>query len=262
MNISLGFVMFGVALELSINDFKRIFEQPRPALIGVVSQFLVLPMLTFLLVLIMKPQPSLALGMFLVAACPGGNISNFFSLFAKGNPALSVTLTAIATTAAIVMTPFNFYFWAELYEPTSALLTSASGEISVSPFDMFWTILTLLGLPLLLGMLVASKWPALAKRLSKPMNFFSILLFGGFVVAAFYNNFDFFLQYVHLVLLLVFLHNFIAMSTGYTLGKLVDLNFQFLWRARWYGGCSCLVGHLAYGCWICNWFLLVEERGA
>jgi len=220
MNISLGFVMFGVALELSIQDFKRIFEQPRPALLGVVSQFLLLPALTFLLVMVMKPQPSMALGMFLVAACPGGNISNFFSLFAKGNPALSVTLTAIATTAAVFMTPLNFYFWADLYEPTRTLLSTAGDEIKVSPFEMFKTIVTLLGIPLILGMFVASKFPVFAQRLSKPMKYLSIVLFGGFVVAAFYKNFDFFLEYVHLVLVLVFLHNLIALVTGYSLGKM------------------------------------------
>lgn len=220
MNISLGFVMFGVALELSIDDFKRILVQPRPAMLGVLSQFVLLPALTFLLVVVMKPQASLALGMFLVAACPGGNISNFFSLFAKGNAALSVTLTAIATSAAIIMTPLNFYFWADLYEPTRALLSSSADTISVSPFDMFKTIVTLLGIPLVLGMLVASKFPAFAKRLSKPMKYLSIALFGGFVAAAFYKNFDFFLEYVHLVLLLVFLHNLIALTTGYSLGKL------------------------------------------
>ena len=85
LNISLGIIMFGVAINLTIEDFKRVIRAPKSALAGMLSQFIILPMLTFILVWILKPQPSLALGMMLVAACPGGNISNFMSSMAKGN---------------------------------------------------------------------------------------------------------------------------------------------------------------------------------
>ena len=104
LNIALALVMFGIALEISWSDFKKLTKQPKLVLVGVTSQFILLPFITFVLVLLIKPLPSMALGMFMVAACPGGNISNFITHLSKGNSALSVTLTAIATLLAVVMT--------------------------------------------------------------------------------------------------------------------------------------------------------------
>jgi BASS family bile acid:Na+ symporter len=150
MNVSLAVIMFGVALELTIQDFKDIAKNPKSTLIGSFSQFILLPFLTFVLVWLMQPAPSIALGMFMVAACPGGNISNFFSLLAKGNAALSVSMTAIATLLAIVMTPLNFTFWASLYSPTNAILQ----EISLDLWKVFEIIVLILGVPLVLGMIV------------------------------------------------------------------------------------------------------------
>src|SRR3989339_1731049 len=107
LNFTLFFIMFGVALEIKLSQIKEVFIKPKSAIIGFVSQFLALPALTFLLVWLLGPRltPGVALGMILVAACPGGNISNFISTHAKGNPALSVSLTAIATISAIILTP-------------------------------------------------------------------------------------------------------------------------------------------------------------
>ena len=122
--------MFGIALEIAVADFKAIIKQPKLVLTGVASQFLVLPAITFLLVWFLEPFASIALGMFMVAACPGGNISNFITHLAKGNTALSVTLTAIATLLAIVMTPLNLSFWGALYEPTNEILKA----VSIAPF--------------------------------------------------------------------------------------------------------------------------------
>jgi BASS family bile acid:Na+ symporter len=101
MNLSLGFIMFGVALQLKIDDFKRVFSAPKSVLIGFISQFIALPFLTFLIVWIFKPMPSVAMGMMIVAACPGGNISNFMTSLANGNTALSVCMTAIASVCAV-----------------------------------------------------------------------------------------------------------------------------------------------------------------
>ncbi|MEQ9311569.1 MAG: bile acid:sodium symporter family protein, partial [Cytophagales bacterium] len=101
LNISLGIIMFGVALKLSPQDFKMVLSQPLGTFVGVVSQFIILPFLTFVIIWLVEPRPSFALGMMMVAACPGGNISNFFSALSKGNIALSVSLTAISSVLAI-----------------------------------------------------------------------------------------------------------------------------------------------------------------
>ena len=115
LNIALAIIMFGVSLDIKIEDFKRLLNNPKIVLVGVVSQFILLPLLTYLAIKIIQPHPSFALGMMMVAACPGGNVSNFFSKMAKGNAALSVSLTAFATLICIFMTPFNLHLWGSLY---------------------------------------------------------------------------------------------------------------------------------------------------
>ncbi|REE00571.1 bile acid:sodium symporter family protein [Marinoscillum furvescens] len=219
LNISLGFIMFGVALKLTPADFKLVLAQPLGTLVGVISQFLVLPFLTFLLVYIIEPHPSFALGMMMVAACPGGNISNFFSSMAKGNIALSVSLTAISSILAIFMTPINLSFWASMYEPTNALLR----EVSLSFSDVLKTIVIILGIPLVLGMSVRQKFPAFAQKLQPYMHYGSILIFAAIVIIAFSANIDIFLNYIYLVVFLVFFHNATALLSGYQLGRLFRL---------------------------------------
>jgi len=128
--------MFGVALGIKPVDFKRIISQPKSAILGIVSQFILLPLFTFLLVMLVKPEnQSIGLGMILVAACPGGNISNFMTSLAKGNVALSVTLTAFATLSAVILTPLNFQIYGNWYAP------EMMQQINVSAKDMFETTL-------------------------------------------------------------------------------------------------------------------------
>lgn len=219
LNLSLGFIMFGVALKLTPQDFRMVLSQPLGTLAGVLSQFFVLPLLTFVLIWIIEPRPSFALGMMMVAACPGGNISNFFSAMAKGNIALSVSLTAISSVLAIFMTPINLSFWAGMYEPTASMLR----DVHLEFWDVFKTIVIILGIPLILGMSCRQMFPKLTERLQPYMHYGSILIFVAIVILAFSANFDLFLSYIHLVILLVFLHNLIALTCGYQLGRIFGL---------------------------------------
>ena len=101
LNAIIALIMFGVALDLSLEDFRRVFRAPKPVLAGLFVQYVVLPALTFLLILVLRPMPSIALGMLLVAACPGGNLSNFLTNLAKGNTALSISITAQSAAARV-----------------------------------------------------------------------------------------------------------------------------------------------------------------
>lgn len=222
MNISLAVIMFGVALELGIQDFKDIAKNPKSTIVGFISQFLMLPFLTYLMVIIIQPAPSIALGMMMVAACPGGNISNFFSLLARGNAALSVSLTAIATSSAIIFTPLNFAFWASLYAPTNAILR----EVSLDIWEVFKIIVIILGIPLFLGMLFKNYKPIIAQKISPWIKGFGVIFFGGFVVITFYLNFEKFINYVQFVVLIVLIHNAIALYSGYGLAYLFKLNYK------------------------------------
>lgn len=220
LNICLGIIMFGVALGIHLNDFRAIIKHPKPAIVGIISQFLLLPAVTFLLVLILKPAPSIALGMIMVAACPGGNISNFFSQAAGGNAALSVSLTAFSTGLAIIFTPLNLQFWGSLYEPTQNILK----EVELNPYDVFITVVQILLVPLILGVWLNHSRPKLALAMVKVLRPLSMLLFVGFVAIAFSKNLDVFVEYLSLILLLVFIHNIIALSTGYGFAWLTGLN--------------------------------------
>jgi len=220
LNFALAFVMFGIALEISVADFRQLLKNPKPIVVGVFSQFFALPAITFLLVLAIEPLPSIALGMFMVAACPGGNISNFISHLAKGNTALSVSLTAIATLLAIVMTPLNLQFWGTLYEPTAGILN----EVAISPWEMIRLVALLLGIPLLLGMWVNHVKPKLALRLAKILKIASLLFFVLLVFIALNKNREIFMDYISYVFWIVLLHNLIAFTTGFSLGKLFKLS--------------------------------------
>jgi len=220
MNFALAFVMFGIALEISLTDFKRLFKSPKPVLVGVVSQFLLLPLITFLLVWFIEPLPSMALGMFMVAACPGGNVSNFITHLAKGNAALSVSLTAIATLLAIFMTPLNLQLWGSLYEPTNSILET----VSISPWEMIKLVGLLLGIPLVLGMWLNHIKPRLAERMAKMLKVVSLLFFIALIFIALNNNRDIFIDYVFYVFWIVLLHNLVAFFTGYSWAKLMGLS--------------------------------------
>ncbi|MEQ6168475.1 bile acid:sodium symporter family protein [Ekhidna sp. MALMAid0563] len=222
LNLSLGFIMFGVAINLRGEDFIRVIRNTRSALVGMISQFLMLPALTFFLILIIQPRPSFALGMMLVAACPGGNISNFMTAMARGNTALSVSLTAVSSTLAIFMTPINLTFWAGMYSPTAEILTA----VSLDFWQLLKTITTLLLIPIVLGMLLRKWKPKIADRLHPIMHYSSIVIFAAIVIMAFSANFDLFLSYIHLVILLVLAHNAVALLTGYNLGVLFNLEQQ------------------------------------
>jgi len=220
LNIALALVMFGIALEISMNDFRQLLKNPKPIFTGVISQFILLPALTFLLVWLIDPIPSIALGMMMVAACPGGNISNFITHLANGNTALSVSLTAIATLLAVVMTPFNLQFWGSQYEPTASILKA----VAISPLEMVKLVSLLLAIPLLLGMLVHHLRPTIAKKMAKFLKVGSLVFFIGLIFLALYNNKDIFLDYVFYVFWIVILHNLLAFTTGFSISKLMGLD--------------------------------------
>lgn len=220
LNIAIGIIMFGVALGITIDDFKRLFKNPKIVFVGVFSQFFLLPAATFIAILILKPHPSFALGMMMIAACPGGNVSNFFSKMAGGNAALSVSLTAFATLICIVMTPFNLQFWGSLYPPTEAILKT----VSLNPFDLFKLVSLILGIPLLIGMTVKHYHNTMAIKIEKVLKPVSMVVFIALIFIAFSKNLTVLSEYIHHVLFLVIFHNVFAFILGYYTAKAFGLN--------------------------------------
>lgn len=222
LNFLLAFIMFGVALELNVKDFKRVFSSPKATLVGLVAQWVLLPFITIILIYIFNPQASIALGMVLVAVCPGGNISNFVSKLAGADTALSVSLTALTTSAAIFVTPLSFAFWSN-FIPSSLELDS---NITLDVYDMFFTILNLIIVPVAIGLLFGHYFPSLSQRIKKPINILSILIFAVFVVIAFMKNADYFLEFIHIIFVIVLFHNGLAFLGGFWMGKIFGLNLS------------------------------------
>ncbi len=219
LNCVLGFVMFGVSLELKAGDFKAALRKPRALVIGLLAHHGLFPALTFGLVLLLQPRPSIALGMILVASCPAGNISNFLTHFAKGNTALSVSISTLSTLTAIVMTPLNIAFWGGQYGPAQAILR----QVAVNPLEMFVHVLLLLGLPLAVGLAVSQRWPGFTSRARRPMKIFSLGFFLLFVLAALGANWQYFVLYVGIVVGVVFVHNACALAMGYGVARAARL---------------------------------------
>jgi len=225
INAAIGLMMLGVSLDLELDDFKRVLGAPKAPAIGLVAQFLLLPALTFVLILVLRSipstalAPSMALGMILVAACPGGNLSNIITYLAKGNCAISISMTAISTVAAIFMTPLNLSLWGSLNSETAAILR----QVQLSPMDVFVTVFVILGIPLIVGQILRKMFPYLADRVRKPFKIFSLVFFMVIVAGALAANWANFIKYVGLVIFAVFLHNALALNLGYWTGRAVKL---------------------------------------
>lgn len=233
VNCILAFVMFGVALGIKFQMFKDVFKNPKSVILGILLQWVMLPAITSILAIILNPiiTPMVAIGMILVASCPGGNISNFMSAFSKGNVELSVSMTAVTTIAAPFVTPINFWFWGTLYCKFAAIKNDIP-TLEIPFMDMLEQILLILGLPIIVGMLFAHYFPNGAKRLMKPTQWMSIILFIGMVAVALSQVLTALDQkwVVYAAILCAFvvviIHNAAALSTGYFTGRLAKVSIE------------------------------------
>ena len=227
INIVLAFVMFGVALGIKPQTFVDIAKKPQSVFLGIICQIILLPALTFLLTITFKNwlSPMIALGMILVASCPGGNISNFITSLSRGNTELSVSLTAFNTAVSIFTTPLNFSFWGKMYL-NFAEKRMLLPELEIPFWEIFKTIVILLGIPLVLGMLCSQYLPKLAQKLKKPMQYISVAFFIVMVVLTFGNNFDAFMRCIKYIFLIVLVHNLLALGIGFGTGTLFKVPYK------------------------------------
>lgn len=216
LNAIIALMMFGVSLELRADDFKRILRTPKAPLIGMFVQFFLLPASTCLLTILLPIDPSLALGLILVATCPSGTFSNIMTWLGRGNVAVSASVTAVSSITAGIFTPLNFALYAGINPGTRALLT----EISVDPIELLAMVLLVLVLPMVLGMWLGKRRPQLAQKLEKPLRTFSLLVMLAFVGGAFSKNFEQFTEHFHLFFWLVVTLNTIALLLGYLCARL------------------------------------------
>lgn len=219
LKVCLAFILFSLAIDIKKEDFKTLFTNPKSVIIGCISQIFLLPFITFILVLIIQPQASIAMGMIMVSACPCGNMSTYVSYLAKAFIPLSITITAISTLLASITTPFNFYLYASHYAPANEILQ----EIHISFWYLLTSILLLLVLPLIAGILLQQYLPLLIKKINKPIKILALLFFILFLMGAFIGNYNVFIQHLPQIFGVVFLQNTLAFLIGYLFPKLFKI---------------------------------------
>lgn len=219
LNILLAIMMFGVSLSLRPESFRHVVQAPRASVVGLIAQYVLVPAFTCLGAWAFRIDPTLALGMMLVAACPSGSFSNVLTWLARGNVALAVSLTAVSSVLAPVVMPLNFALYAWLNPLTRPLLR----EISIPAGGIVGLVLGVLVLPLIAGMMVGRRFPAFAARADKPLRFVATLVFMLFVAKAFISNIQLFLEKFDTFFWIVIVQNAMALATGYGMARLAGL---------------------------------------
>ena len=220
LNGVLALLMFSIALDIRLRDFRQLLVAPKPALVGLVSEYVYLPLITLALIYAFVDVPSVALGMVLLSVCPGGSVSNYATHLARGNTALSVMLTAVTTLGAAVITPGAFALWQSLLPADLQRQLS----LSIDFWDMATTVFFLVLVPVTLGVFLNEARPRWADRLRKPFKIASALIFIGFVMVAVYGNLSQIGEYIHLVFGMTALHNGLALLGGFAIATLTGLS--------------------------------------
>ncbi len=215
LNIILGIIMFGVALELDLSNFRKVFRNYGGIITGMTSQFILLPLYTVLFVQFLSVPTSLILGMFLVSTCPGGNVSNYFTHRGLGNTALSITMTTIVTLSCVVTTPFLFFIMCQITGNEATLET-----FQINVIDMMIILLQLVVIPLSLGLFVHGRFPEIAARLVKFIKPLSFLLLLGIIFVSLKDNLPIFKDYLVMIFWIVLFHNGLAYGLGYVWAKI------------------------------------------
>ena len=216
--LALVIVMFSVALGLRIEDFSFLRDKPLLFIGGVVAQVVVLPLVTFLLVLALRPAASIALGMIVVACCPGGAVSNLLTYLSRGNVATSVALTATSSMLAAILTPTSILFWSQAYKPTATLLQT----LDVNPLLFVLQTTILLAVPLVLGMIVAAKAPDVAKRIRKRTTVLGVSVLVCTIIYGIAYFFPVLFPALPILGSVVVLHNALAFATGALAGRILS----------------------------------------
>lgn len=219
LNLTLALMVLGLALDIRPRDFLKVLKSPKAPAIGLAAQFILLPAFTCGLTLLLDLPAGIELGMILVAACPGGALSNFITHMSGGNTALSISMTAISSTVAVVMLPINFMFWASVNPVANKLLLN----INVSGTDIIQTLLLVLVAPLALGFIIQHFYPSMAEKIHRVLKYLSMVALFLFIFIAVMANYQHFLSQFWILFAAVLAHNILAMGTGFATSSIGGL---------------------------------------
>ena len=214
LSLVLATMVFAVALEVKPDDFRRVMQTPRAVLCGLIPQFILLPVGTWLATLALDLPPNIEVAMILVASCPGGSLSNVVTHFGRGNTALSVSISAAASLIALIATPFNFS-WMVASNPNTA---SWLKVLAIDPSDIWISLVLLLALPMSLGLIVATRFPGFTAKIQKPLANFALFMLLAFIVAGLFKERQLLNFALLPLLLIVVLHNASGLFFGWITG--------------------------------------------
>lgn len=218
--ISLAIIMLGMGMTLIPNDFTRIIKYPKAILIGLTNQFIFLPIIGFLLAIAFSLSPEMAVGLMILATCPGSPTSNLITQVCKGNIALSVTLTAVASSVSIFTIPFILSYALDYFG------SGTNVPIKLPIIDTIIQIMGITVIPILIGMLIRRFKTNFARRMEKPMRIASTVIFVLVFIAVIAANFNIISQAMKEVGLVTLLLNILTLGLGYVAARLFKLNLK------------------------------------
>ena len=210
--IILALIMLGLGLGLKIDDFTRILKTPKDFFVGFVSQLIILPLIAYLLIIILKVPPEIAIGVMIIAAAPGGVTSNILTKFANGDVALSISLTAVISLISIITVPLIIFTSADLFG-----ITDISQNISMTGIAL--KMFLVVTVPVILGMIIRKFAENFVNSKIQIFEKLNIILFVIFFIAAFYEERESFIDFLMQAGFITFILNITMMIVAYYLGK-------------------------------------------
>jgi BASS family bile acid:Na+ symporter len=217
--VSLIIIMIGMGLSLTIGDFRRVLKFPKAVFVGFLNQIILLPLIAYLLLVLFKVDGPLAVGVMIISACPGGPTSNLLTHLAKGDTALSVTLTAINSLVTIITIPLIVNFSLNEFATPGMEISAPIGDIAVSLF-------AIIALPLAIGMTLNKYKSSLAAKMDKPVKVASIAILAVIIIGLTVKERAHIVEYVQAALMIVLALNVTTMVVGFVTAKLAKLSFK------------------------------------
>jgi BASS family bile acid:Na+ symporter len=211
ISLMLGIVMFGIGLTLKASDFSEVFKHPVAVAIGTIGQFTIMPLLAWALCLALQLPTEIAVGVILVGCCPGGTASNVMTYLARGDVALSVTITSVSTLLAPVVTPALIWLFAHQW-------------IDINPIGMFWSIVQIVIIPIVLGLVIRAIFKDKISAAAAALPTVSVIAVIGVVTAVVAVSHQKIAEVGLLIFAIVVLHNGLGLILGYVLGRLTGMD--------------------------------------
>jgi len=210
--IILALIMLGLGLGLKVEDFTRVFKNPKDFIVGFISQLIILPIVAYLLIIILRTPPEIAIGVMIIAAAPGGVTTNILTKFADGDVALSISLTAVISLISIITVPFIIFTSADLFG-----ITNISTNISMVGIAL--KMVLVVTIPVILGMVIRKFADNFIAPKVDIFNKLNIIFFIIFFIAAFYEERENIINFIVQAGLITLILNITMMIIAYYLAK-------------------------------------------